>query len=105
MKKKRTIIIIVTLLLAFTAYIQSPTAGINKNQVLFYSETTDDAEVSSSLEELYGAPILEYKLEDTQEVDGFLIETYREYEIYKDKNGEVVKTVATDHTQFLQYAK
>lgn len=105
MKNKRMIVFVVVLLLAFIAYIQTPTASINKDQVLFYSANTEDAEVSSSLEELYGTPILEYKLEDTKEEDGFLIETYREYEIYKDKNGEVVKTVATDHTQFLQYAK
>ena len=104
MKKKLSLIIVV-LLLAFIAYIQTPTASINKGQVLYYSSIDEDQVVSSDPDEVYGAPILEYKLEDTMEKDGFLIEVYREYEIYKNRNGEVVKTVATENTQFLQYAK
>jgi len=105
MKIKIIILTSVVMLLAFLAYIQTPTASINKNHVLFYSPTDEEKEVSIDSTEIYGAPILEYKLEETKEEAGFLIEIYREYEIYKNRNGEIVKTVATDNTQSLTYAK
>lgn len=95
----------VIVLLAFIAYIETPTASINKNQVLFYSPTNEDQEVSSNTDEIFGAPELEYKLEETKEEDGFIVEVYREYEIYKNRQGDIVKTVATDNTEFIHYVK
>ncbi|WP_156288919.1 hypothetical protein [Oceanobacillus salinisoli] len=46
---------------------------------------------------------LEYVLEETKEVDGYMIEQYREYEIYEDENGVVVKRVPTSNYDFLRY--
>lgn len=102
---KKISFILVIVLLAFIAYIETPTASINKNQVLFYSPTNEDQEVSSNTDEIFGAPELEYKLEETKEEDGFIVEIYREYEIYKNRQGDIVKTVATDNTEFIHYVK
>ncbi|CAI9388442.1 hypothetical protein ACTQ5K_05165 [Niallia sp. Sow4_A1] len=102
---KKISFILVIVLLAFIAYIETPTASINKNQVLFYSPTNEDQEVSSNTDEIFGAPELEYKLEETKEEDGFIVEVYREYEIYKNRQGDIVKTVATDNTEFIHYVK
>ncbi|WP_400242570.1 hypothetical protein AB3U99_16100 [Niallia sp. JL1B1071] len=102
---KKISFILVIVLLALIAYIETPTAGINKNQVLFYSSTNEDQEVSSNTDEIFGAPELEYKLEETKEEDGFIVEVYREYEIYKNRQGDIVKTVATDNTEFIHYVK
>lgn len=102
---KRISLILVIVLLAFIAYIETPTASINKNQVLFYSPTNENQEVSSNTDEIFGAPELEYKLEETKEEDGFIVEVYREYEIYKNRQGDIVKTVATDNTEFIHYVK
>lgn len=38
-----------------------------------------------------------------EEVDGYMVETYREYEVYKDKNGEVIKTVPTANYDYIRY--
>jgi len=102
---KKISLISIIILLGFIAYIETPTAKINKNQVLFYGSTNEEQEVSSNASEIFGAPDLEYKLDETKEVDGFIVEVYREYEIYKNRQGEVVKTVATDNTEYIHYAK
>ncbi|MFD1738412.1 hypothetical protein ACFSCX_17965 [Bacillus salitolerans] len=48
---------------------------------------------------------LEYLHEEDQdkEVDGFIVETYREYEIYKDKEGNILKQVPTSNFNYLKY--
>ncbi|SLL32577.1 Uncharacterised protein [Mycobacteroides abscessus subsp. abscessus] len=102
---KKISLIIVILLLALIAYIETPTSSINENQVLYYGLTNEEQEVSSNADDIFGAPDLEYRLEETKEEDGFIVEVYREYEIYKNRQGEVVKTVATDNTEYIHYAK
>ena len=44
-------------------------------------------------------------LESRSEVDDDIVETYREYEIYKDENGQVVKKVPTSKYEYLRYKK
>ena len=66
----------------------------------------DDTEVNSS----EGASPsntweLEMVLEGTKIVDGSKVETYREYEIYKDENGTIVKRVPTSNYNYLRYEK
>ncbi|KKI90779.1 hypothetical protein WQ54_18695 [Bacillus sp. SA1-12] len=48
-------------------------------------------------------PTLETRLVDRTEEDGYIIEVYREYEIYKDEKGNIIDTVATDNYQYLRY--
>ena len=36
-------------------------------------------------------------LESKSEIDDYIVETYQEYEIYKDENGQVIKKVPTSH--------
>jgi hypothetical protein len=62
-------------------------------------ETTDIAQTVQSI------PTLEYILEGTEEVDGYLVETYREYEFYLDVNGNLIKKVPTNHFDFIRYKK
>lgn len=103
--KKTLSLVLVVLMLAFVFMLETPTASINKNYVHFYSDMDATNEVNNNLEEIDGAPILEYRLEDTSIDGGFLIEMYREYEIYKNQNDDIVKIVPTDHTEYLHYAK
>lgn len=102
--KKNAIFFILILLVAFVAYMETPTARINKEYVYYYGETNESEEANTSTESL-GAPELEYQLDSTVKEDGYIVETYREYEIYKDKNGEVIKTKATANTQTIKYAE
>ena len=48
---------------------------------------------------------LEMVLESRSEVDDDIVETYREYEIYKEENGQVVKKVPTSKYEYLRYKK
>lgn len=100
--KKRLALLFVIILLAFIAYVETPTAKINEDYVYYYGETTE-SEPASTSEEVYGAPELEYKLEATTVEDGVVLETYREYEIYKNRAGEVVKNVPTSNREYLRY--
>ncbi len=46
---------------------------------------------------------LEMMLEDKSRVDGYIVETYREYEIYKNENGEIIKKVPTSNFDYIRY--
>jgi hypothetical protein len=60
-------------------------------------ETTDVDQTESLI------PTLEYILEGTEEVNGYLVETYREYEFYLDAKGNLIKKVPTNHFDFIRY--
>ncbi|MFC5774585.1 hypothetical protein [Ectobacillus antri] len=46
---------------------------------------------------------LESKLVKKETIKGYVIETYQEYEIYKDALGNVVKSIPTSNYQYLRY--
>jgi hypothetical protein len=52
-------------------------------------------------------PELEYIHEEDkdEEVDGYIVETYREYEIYRDQDGNIVKQIPTSNYDFIRYKK
>jgi hypothetical protein len=45
----------------------------------------------------------QYILEEKKQVDGYTIETYREYEIYTDETGKIIKQVPTSNFEYLKY--
>lgn len=87
--------------LCVSAYLDSPYSFINKPYLFSRSEPVmavfKQTVTSSKI------PVLEEKLEDRKKVDGYILETYREYEIYKDESGNVIKTVPTAKTDTLKY--
>jgi hypothetical protein len=50
-----------------------------------------------------GTPSLEFFFEEANEVDGYIVEEYREYEIYKDANGNVIKEQPTSNVEYIRY--
>ena len=42
-------------------------------------------------------------LESKTKKDGYIVETYREYEFYRDKNGQVIKKIPTSNENTLRY--
>jgi hypothetical protein len=103
--------VFVCLGLAF--YYDSSTASLSKefrSSILYTPDEIeavsmpDENEVETEEDETESiVPMLEYILENTEEVDGYLVETYREYEFYLDKNGKVIKKVPTNHFDFIRY--
>ncbi|WP_100330624.1 hypothetical protein [Bacillus xiapuensis] len=55
----------------------------------------------------YQPPVfeLEEKIVDIEEIGHRIVETYREYEIYRDGHGRIQKTVPTSHYTYLYYEK
>lgn len=51
------------------------------------------------------SPSLEERLVSTEEVDGYTVETYQEFEIYKDQEGTIQKVVPTSNFNYLRYYK
>ncbi|MDQ0219625.1 hypothetical protein ELQ35_19030 [Peribacillus cavernae] len=46
---------------------------------------------------------LDQRLIKQENVDGYHVETYREYEIYKDRKGDVKEVVPTSNYEYIRY--
>ncbi|MDP4164252.1 MAG: hypothetical protein Q8898_14215 [Bacillota bacterium] len=93
--------VLLLLTLGFSAYLESPDSFMNKAYVTSKSEP-----VMAQMEKEPTPPqipILEERLEKREKVGNYIFETYREYEISKDKSGNVIKAVPTSKTDFLKY--
>jgi len=129
--KKSIPMIGLAITLILLVYLESPYSLINKenvrvssipNEVLLAEAevTEEDAaeaegkQVSANEEATVGETeeseeaaaqnyTLEMMLEDKTKVDGYIVETYREYEIYKNENGEVIKKVPTSNYDYIRY--
>lgn len=38
-----------------------------------------------------------------KEVDGYIVETYREYEVHRDRNGTIIKQMPTSNYEYVRY--
>ncbi len=45
----------------------------------------------------------QWKLTDRYQDGKYLVEAYREYEIYRDRNGKTVKTLPTENFNYIRY--
>jgi hypothetical protein len=116
----------ILLTLVLLSYLESPYSVMNKGHVQSLSipyevlladaeaqgskpvsldEETNEAADKESEEVVAQNYSLDMILEETTEIDGYIIETYREYEIYKDNKGEVIKKVPTSNYDYLRYHK
>ena len=87
--------------LGFAAYLDSPYSFINKD----YAYSADQPVMAQpvEIEPSNDVPVLEEKLEKTEKMAGYIVETYQEYEVYKDKDGNVLKSEPTGKIDTLQY--
>lgn len=87
--------------LGFAAYLDSPYSFLNNK----YAYTADQPVIAQPVEvEPSGdVPELEEKLVKTEKVNGYIVETYEEYEVYKDKDGNVIKSEPTGKTDSIRY--
>ncbi|MCH1627005.1 hypothetical protein [Fredinandcohnia quinoae] len=92
------------IILGIISFIESEVVK-NKETIVFSGLSPDeqvDAKVENeNLENLI--PSLEMVLVDTQVVNGNTVETYQEYEVYKDKHGEIIQKVPTEYYEFLEF--
>ncbi|MCP8969204.1 hypothetical protein [Ectobacillus ponti] len=67
-----------------------------ENSIVVTAPPLDPAEEALNFE-------LEQRLEKKQKEDGYVMETYREYEIYRSADGSIEKEVPTSHLSYLRY--
>lgn len=114
--KKFIYLLVVIALIACVSYFESPNSNWThpNEQTTIYpsiptvedSDTPETAETNTDVEneeEEAALASLELKLEKSELVDGYIVETYREFEIYSNEDGEVIKSVPTDHYEYLKY--
>ncbi|MBB6446969.1 hypothetical protein [Bacillus benzoevorans] len=108
------------------SYLESPYSFINKdhaqvtsipNEVLLAeaqkenhpasqeqeSKETSSNENAAEDEEVAQNYSLEMVFESKSKKDGYIVETYREYQFYRDENGQVIKKVPTSNYNYLRY--
>ncbi|MBT2636784.1 hypothetical protein [Bacillus sp. ISL-39] len=76
--------------------------NVQKNAELEYLET--DASVHNDILETI-LPEFEYLHIESldKEVDGYIVETYREYEIHRDQEGKILKQIPTSNYEYVRY--
>jgi hypothetical protein len=99
--KKFLMIFFFSIILGIMAYLDSPYSFINNN----YSYLASQPVIAKPLEKptSENLPVIEKVLDSTEKESGYIIETYREYEVYKDKNGKVVKKEPTSKMDILKF--
>lgn len=50
-------------------------------------------------------PEFEYLHEKDKVVDGYIVETHREYELHRDEDGNIIKQVPTSNFEYIRYKK
>lgn len=78
----------------------------NSESIEIDAPVQDDQSANADVSELL-LPELEYihQKDEDEEVDGYIVETYREYEIYKDQYGNIIKQVPTSNFDYIKYKK
>lgn len=96
-----TMLLFLFFLLAFSSYLDSPYSVINKD----YSYMTSEPAVAQpvEVERPSEMPVLEQKLDHVKIIDGYYVETYQEYEVYYDKDDNVIKREPTSKTETVRY--
>ena len=89
------------LTLGAAAYLDSPYSFLNIN----YTYTADQPVVAkpAAIQPSEDEPELVEKLEKSEKDGGYIVETYQEYEIYKDKEGNIKEEIPTSRTDTLKY--
>jgi hypothetical protein len=68
-----------------------------------YLPEEDAITVTSLKSEEEILPELEMFLVGREEADGYVVETYREYELVRNSNGEVIEKTATENYEYIRY--
>jgi hypothetical protein len=101
MKTKPMALFLLMLILGFVAYLDSPFSFLNIN----YSYTAEPAATAQPMSKSVTSdtPVTEEKLVKKEKQNGYIVETYREYEVYKDGEGNVAKEVPTSEYDELKF--
>ena len=88
-------------IIALVAYLDSPFSFIHSG----YSYSSSEPAVAQpvDVEPPIDVPVLENRLDSVERMDGYYVEIYKEYEVYYDEAGQVVKREPTSKTESVRY--
>ncbi|MFG6117117.1 hypothetical protein ACGTN9_18355 [Halobacillus sp. MO56] len=103
--KNSSALLAVVVILLFTAFLETPALNISGVTFAPSKNAEETSEVSglSQKNKATAYSSLESVLVESKEVDGYLVETYQEIEIYKDQQGNIVKRVPTSNYDYIKY--
>lgn len=103
--KKFTPFILVAVAIAIIGYFDSPKFAEKEQVISTFPIPEEETTSATSAEEseIKGIPELESRLVDMYQEDGYSIEVYQEYEVYKDEQGNVIERVPTENYNYLRY--
>lgn len=92
------------LVLVGAAFLDAPPGTSEKSNYFHISEDdTVDANVQTTKRSVSSS--YEYVLDSMNEVEGYIVESYREYEIHRDTEGNEIVRIPTENYQYLKYHK
>lgn len=80
-------------------------AGKIENSWYYQFANEDTVDADAQIDKKSVATTYEFILEDMKEEEDYIIETYREYEIHKDKEDNVIIRIPTSNYNYLRYEK
>lgn len=97
--------IIILLAIAAIGYLDSPQFAEKEQAVTSFPLPEEEATSANTTEaeEPVILPELENQLVDLKQEDGYAVEVYREYEVYKDEKGNVIDRIPTENYHYLRY--
>jgi hypothetical protein len=96
----------ILVVIILTGFLDSPDNWEDHEGVNLMNDLAQDEEEASTQlvdEDVPAFASVEMILEETTEDDGDIVEIYREYEIYTDEQGKVIKREPTDNYDYLRY--
>jgi hypothetical protein len=93
---------ILLVILGIAALFETPMSE-DRQRVDFNSSITTAVEVEEEAEPMIPIPSLETELIKKEIIDGYVIETYQEFEVIRDKGGEIISSTPTSNYDYLRY--
>lgn len=106
--KKIAPIFMIMIIITIIGYFDSPLFADKEEAISRIPLPTDETESAAasndqSSEESQQPTVLESKLIDITEEDGYIVEVYREFEVVKDEEGNIIESTPTENYQYLRY--
>ncbi len=95
--------IVPLLILGIVAFIEAPLALENERVDFFTSIPVATEPENEAQLEAVSIISLETELVKKEIIDGYIVETYQEFEVIRDQEGEIIESVPTSNYNYLRY--
>ncbi|WLR43038.1 hypothetical protein LC087_02115 [Bacillus carboniphilus] len=101
MSEKFWPIVMVILIVVSASWVQGDMLKIDDQLSSYYGDS-EQIEVSNQTNH-YSYVEFENRLINRRIVNGYVVETFQEFEIYKDEKGSLIKERPTNHINYIRY--